>query len=646
MSRDRAGDAAGGPRVHDDHDHRPAEHPEAHEPGHGYEPEGPSRDGLSRRNLLKTGIAGLAASALGGSEFADTAWAHDRDRDKDWGRGKHGRGRRYVLKGGVVLSLDPKVGDFEEADVLVEDGKIVAVGPNLGASGHVIDCKGMIVMPGMVSTHNHQYEAIQRSIIADGLIVFAGDPDQQQTSTADRLYEAYGTVVQSIWTAGRIGPAATPQWDLGRSPYDPEDCYIAELIACLSQITQGITCGTDTSQSSHTPEHTDAMIEACFDSGRRTLFDYSNGINRDSPPTPVHRVPYGVPTSPFEYPMPGLKRIAEKYFSSKDQLVTLGFAGGPTPIADLPAPYTGLTGWALGREFGAFINNHNVGNAMVPATAVANGLAPFDDVTLVHCVRWQDQPIAQISHSKLGYPNPATSTAWQIWADNGGHVSIAGILEAQMRHGMPPFQMALNHGILPSLSPDVDTNMTPDPFSMMRGAFVIQRGLANDLAFPLSDPGSLPIPQLLTSRQCVEMMTIAGAAGSGLLRKVGTLTPGKEADIVVLSYDNINIQPMNNAYGSVVTMMDTRHVRHVIIGGRIVYWHGRLVGWDVDKVVRKAVESRDRVLARINGPAVGTDTDIIHRGMNSASHPYRPAFLKSCCYNGQNEVAPHYALRP
>ncbi len=52
----------------------------------------------------------------------------------------------------------------------------------------------------------------------------------------------------------------------------------------------------------------------------------------------------------------------------------------------------------------------------------------------------------------------------------------------QMRHGMPPFQMALNHGILPSLSPDVDTNMTPDPFSLMRGAFTLQRGLANDLA--------------------------------------------------------------------------------------------------------------------------------------------------------------------
>ena len=179
----------------------------------------------------------------------------------------------------------------------------------------------MIVMPGMISTHNHQYEAIQRSIIADGLIVFAGDPDQQQTSTVNNIYEAYGTVVQSIWTTGRIGPRDAPQWDLGRSPYDPEDCYNAELIACLSQITQGITCGTDTSQSSHTPEHTDAMIEGCIDSGRRTLFDYCNGVNRDDQAYPaagdeeaVQRADEPV-TSTLRGALSGrrgLQRIAEK----------------------------------------------------------------------------------------------------------------------------------------------------------------------------------------------------------------------------------------------------------------------------------------------------------------------------------------------
>ena len=98
------------------------------------------------------------------------------------------------------------------------------------------------------------------------------------------------------------------------------------------------------------------------------------------------------------------------------------------------------------------------------------------------------QPLAQIGAGSSGYPKASQSRAWDICRDRGAHVSIAILIEMQMRHGMPPFQEALNHGILPSLSPDVDTNMTTDPFSLMRGAFCLQRALANDLAFRRATP--------------------------------------------------------------------------------------------------------------------------------------------------------------
>src|SRR6185436_4650635 len=227
--------------------------------------------------------------------------------------------------------------------------------------------------------------------------------------------------------------------------------------------------------------------------------------------------------------------------------------------------------------------------------------------------------------------------------DRGAHASIAILIEAQMRHGMPPLQEALNHGILPSLSPDVDTNMTTDPFSLMRGAYCLQRALANDLAFPESNPGGLPIPQLVTSRQVIEMATIAGAASNRLLDKVGTLTPGKEADIVVLEARHISTWPMNNVPGTIVTMMNTSHVRDVLIAGKVVYWKRQLVGWDIDKLLGQIEQSRDRVLARINGPAkVGA----LPKGDNSSSNPYRPNFLGNCCFKGQNTSAPEYVLRP
>jgi len=576
----------------------------------------------TRRDFLKAGAAGLAAAAppqLGGLRSATGQDTQGLIGD--------GRRRRILLRGGTVVSLDPKVGDFEKADILIDGTRIAAIGPVLSAANaEVIDCSGAIVMPGFITTHHHQYETLQRSLIPDGLL--AGTWPQ----------ESYLSVVQNIWTAGRMPDPANPAnfiWDLGRVPYDPEDLYISELVACLSEISEGITMGTDTSQASHTPEHTDAMVQGLIDSGRRMVYDYSAGTNR------------ATEGFPYEFPgaigdtTKGIGRIAKKFFSSRDQLVTLGCGAGPTEAF----PGAGYTGWQLGREFGALINNHNVAgtNVVINAAADARNRADWSDVTFVHCTRWQDNARAQVGHDSAGYPNRSQSRAWEIWRDRGAHVSIAPLIEMQMRHGMPPFQDALNHGILPSLSPDVDTNMTTDPFSLMRASFCLQRALANELAFPISNPGNLPVPQLLTSRQVIEMATIAGAAANRVQDKVGTLTPGKEADIIVLDARNINIWPINNVPGTIVTMMNPRHVRDVLIAGKVVYWKGKLVGWNVERLLQRIEQARDRVLARINGPAkVGA----LPAGNNSASNPYRPNLLGSCCYEGQNTTAPGYVLRP
>src|SRR5204862_2446666 len=161
-----------------------------------------------------------------------------------------------------------------------------------------------------------------------------------------------------------------------------------------------------------------------------------------------------------------------------------------------------------------------------------------------------------------------------------------------------------------------------------RGAFCLQRALANDLAFPETNPGQLPVPQAITCRQVIEMATIAGAASNRVLDKVGTLTPGKEADIVVLDAHSINTWPMNNVPGTIVTMMNPRHVRDVVIAGKVVYFKGKLVGWNVERLLQRIAQARDRVLGRVNGRAkVGT----IPAGTNSSRNPYQRAHLGCCC---------------
>ena len=433
------------------------------------------------------------------------------------------KAQRILLKGGIVLSLDSKVGDFEKADVLIEGQKIAAIAPTVPpSSAVVVDATGMIVMPGFVDTHHHQYETLLRSILSDGnLGIFSDAPKN------------YISVIQGILT-----PA-----------YLPDDAYISELVASLSQLNAGVTTTVDLSQVSHTPAHSDACIAGLKESGRRAVYSYSTGVKGTQFPQDV-------------------TRIKMQYFSSSDQLVTLALNTG-----------TNADHWKLARSLGLPITSHIVGDRFGDLERMGSAGLMGPDNEYVHCTQ-------------------LTENVWKMIRDTGGKVSIAPAIEMQMRHGMPPFQTALDHGIRPSLSVDVECNMTADMFSIMRSAFTLQRALVNERAIA----GEKDVPRLLTCRDTIELATIEGAKVAHLDHKIGTLTPGKEADIILLATDRINVFPMNNVPGTVVTMMDTSNVEHVFVAGKVRKWRGRLVGVDLPRLRRHIETARDGLLQRSNYP--------------------------------------------
>src|SRR5436853_6844653 len=127
----------------------------------------PRRDFIRTGTSVLTGAALAAAGCSGLSENQDTGplgnlrSATPADLQ---GLVGEGRRRRILLRGGVVLTLDPRVGDFEKADVLIDGKRIAEVAPTVSAGdGEIVDCTGTIVMPAFIATHHHQYETLQRS---------------------------------------------------------------------------------------------------------------------------------------------------------------------------------------------------------------------------------------------------------------------------------------------------------------------------------------------------------------------------------------------------------------------------------------------------------------------------------------------------
>ena len=528
--------------------------------------EGRPRNHLrSRRNFLK-GAAAAGVGAAGLALFAARPVAADGG-DPPLGSGRPGR--RYVIRGGSVMSLDPQVGDFPQADVLVEGKKILAVGPNLHAGGAAeIDATGRIVMPGFIDTHHHQFETVLRSFLADGILINDGSGTAAGTTT---YYE---------YILLKFAPV-----------YRPQDVYINELFGALSQLDDGVTTVHDVSQIHHTSQHSDAAIQALFDSGRRSAFGYFEGAGSNGPE-------YAYPQDAF--------RIKQRYFASADQLVTM-IMGGEVYLGD--AVYE--QSWKIGRQLGLQIAAHILSpfgiRPILDQLAAGQGGSQHDiplgpDNLFIHMTGMSD-------------------FGWQKVHDTGAQVSIAFPIEMNMRHGMPPILKLQSLGMEPSLSVDVECTLTADFFTQMRSCMNLQRVVLNqmilDQGFPPNevdwglplDAAANPWPTPpagtiapLTTRDVLRYATINGARALRLDGKTGSLTPGKEADIIVLDATRINVAPLNQVPGAVVSLMDRTNVETVIVAGKVRKWKGQLLDVDLPHLRRQLEASRGYVFAAAGIP--------------------------------------------
>jgi cytosine/adenosine deaminase-related metal-dependent hydrolase len=339
--------------------------------------------------------------------------------------------------------------------------------------------------------------------------------------------------------------------------YRPTDMYVGNLVTLLGALDAGFTTVLDFSHNSRSRAHSDAVFAAYQEAGIRA-------VHTSAPPN----------AGQWEEQFPDdLFRLRDTYCAGAGALTTLRMG------IDLRRVRPVLELMRFARDGGFAITFDGVmgppSSAEVEEVGAAGALGP--DVTLVHAT-------------------DMSTVAWRHIADAGTQVTLAPTSDEQLglADGVPPVQRALDHGIRPSLSVDVEISLSNDMFTQMRCVLLTQRMQATQRRYA-HDPEA---PAFIANRDVLEFATARGAAAVGLGAVTGTLTPGKQADIVAVRAEDVNNLPLNNAVATIVQGCDTRNIDTVLVGGTVRKWGGALVGADLDRLRAMAYESRDHLAAR------------------------------------------------
>jgi cytosine/adenosine deaminase-related metal-dependent hydrolase len=429
--------------------------------------------------------------------------------------------------------MDPQLDDLPQGDVLIEDGTIAGVDRRIDADAEVVDVSGRIVIPGFVDTHRHTWEAAIRGCAPNATL-------------DDYFVEVLDT----------FAPA-----------YRPEDVYASNLAGSLECLNAGITTLVDWSHINNTPEHPDAAIRGLQETGIRAQYAYGSANTSLSD--------YWF-ESKIAIPGEDVQRIRGTYFSSDEGLLTMALAtrGPGFCVEDVVR-----SEWRLARDLGLPITVHVAMGRVAGRFGMIKQLSEYGllgpDTTYIHCCYFSEEE-------------------WRLVADSGGTISIAPQVEVQMGHGWPPVMKAIEYGLPPSLSIDVVTTAPGDMFTQMRAAFGAERARVNAACWA----ADTPVPEtMLTARQMLEMATINGATVAGVGDRVGSLTPGKRADVVVIDATSLNVAPVIDPVAAVVLCADVSNVETVIVDGDVKKRDGALVA-DVDRARNLVETSRDYLQAQ------------------------------------------------
>jgi len=345
--------------------------------------------------------------------------------------------------------------------------------------------------------------------------------------------------------------------------FSPEDMHIGTLAGALNQINCGTTTLGDWCHNNRTPEHTDAAIDALKASGIRSVFFHG------TPPAEA-----GSATGPVAQSRAEIQRLLNSGSSQGKGALSIGLAipgplYSPTEVA--------LADIRLAMDLGLVASFHHSGGP--PADQVWVALEKADllgpHLNVVHANTIEDALLSRL----LRYGVSFTVTPEVEMSDAHGH-PITGRLRAM--------------GEAPSIGIDIETAISGDMMTAARIALAHQRALDNATARQTLPPGELPSP--LPAREALAWATIHGARALGLSDEVGSLEPGKQADLIVIDTRSINLWPMHDPIATALHATPA-DIEAVMIAGSWQKRDGRLLCNAVHTLQSELSASAERVLA-------------------------------------------------
>lgn len=444
--------------------------------------------------------------------------------------------KRTLLRCGWVVSMDDTIGDMQNVDILIDGDQIVAVGTDLGPADDIIEARDMIAIPGLIDAHLHAWETGFKSVGCDW---------------RGKEYFKY--------IYGGVAP-----W------FGPEDNYIATMVGALSRLDGGVTTLLDYCHNLTTTEQASRSVDALDDSGIRAVFALGDGRYK----------PEQERADPLEFRVHARDRVRtiRDRLHDDDARVTMSLAFAGPHWAREEAIRTNL---ALARDFGLRTTSHATkkpSEELMPggyATLAAEGLLGPEH-TIVHGNYLGDDELARL-------------------IDSG--VSVTSTVLTEFRaYGRPPLvDRVIRLGGIPSLGIDIEPKVPGDMFREMQMALAV---VLNARAVETYEkPDSAP-PPILT-REALRWATIGGAKALGIDHRVGTLSPGKQADIVLLRASDINLFPVRNPLFSAVEFAHAGNVDTVLVAGKVVKAGGKLSAGEkrLADYRERLLESSQRILA-------------------------------------------------